>query len=99
MTKRQARKILMERMRSKYTELDCRVFEKILQLVRVQDYRRTDITGRRCSSKKKSLAKLLFTTEGYVERSVTKLETDGLFIVHRGEGARGQDEYSINTEN
>ena len=106
MLKREARRIVDERMRSKYDRQEYVTLKKIIDLVRVQDYQTTHIEGHHCIATLKKLAYMVETSEGRVEKIVTKLVADGLLIVHAGEGAkRGtkrdgtpHDAYSIDTE-
>jgi hypothetical protein len=106
MLKRDVRKIVEKQLRSKYGKQEFLLFRDIVNLIRVEEYHKTPIEGKRCIATLQRLADRHEWSLAFVGRTVKQFVDDGLLKVHIGEGAkRGHkrdgsphDAYSINTE-
>jgi hypothetical protein len=98
MTKPKAKALVLLRGRAAgYTITECRILIALIEGTRVNTKRWQDfeIEGGRCSTKVENLAFKSLCNQKTVYRALEKFVKLGHVTIHAGEGARGQNEYTL----
>ncbi len=99
MLKHEAKKLIVDRARSKYIPSICQILLAILSTVRLHDVKKAEVESGVSQSKLQRIARVAMVSVDTVERAIKKLEHDGLITVHRNQGRDGQRHfYSVHVE-
>jgi predicted transcriptional regulator len=83
MLKREAKKLVVDHGRSKYSATECQVLQQIIAAVRMYDPKTQQVEDCQCVSKIERLARVAHCSVRTVQNAIKRLEADGSLTVHR----------------
>jgi len=83
MLKREAKKLVVDNGRSRYSATECQVLQQIITAVRMYDSKTQQVEDCQCESKIERIARVAHCSVRTVQNAIKKFETDGILTVHR----------------